>query len=120
MYPLDSGEAHHDKMRGHLVEHDSVFAELCGSLAVRAQIFVADDNVTYTDDRVMQDREELIVGIAQLLAAQAHGVPVDHVCGGEIGHHPAIAQHSFNHKNGVTAELYCHEDVEIEPTKEIV
>ena len=68
----------------------------------------------------MQNREELVVGIAQLLAAQTHGVAVDHVCGGEIGHHPTVAHHGFYHEDGVTAQLYGHEAVEIEPAEEIV
>lgn len=60
------------------------------------------------------------MGIVQLLAAQTHGVAVDHVRGGEIGHHPTVAQHGFDHEDGVTAQLYGHEAVEVEPAEEIV
>ena len=105
---------------GHLVEHHGVLPQLCGPLAVGAQVLVSDDDVAHAENRVVQNREELVVGIAQLLAAQTHGVPVHHVCGGEIGHHPTVAQHGFYHEDGVTAQLYGHEAVEIEPAEKVV
>ena len=120
VYPLDRGEAHHDKVRGHFVEHDGVLAQLCRTLAIRAQVLVSDDDVTNAENRVVQNREELVVGIAQLLAAQTHGVAVDHVRRGEVGGHPAVAHHGFYHEDGVTAQLYGHEAVEVEPAEEIV
>ena len=119
--PLDRGKAHHDQMRGHLVEHYGVLPQPCGPLAVWGRSFlVPDDYVSHTENRVVQNREELVVGIAQLLAAQTNGVPVHHVCGGEIGHHPTVAHHGFYHEDGVTAQLYGHEAVEIEPAEKVV
>ena len=119
VYPLDGGEAHHDKVWGHLVEHDGVLAQLCRTLAVRAQVFVAHDDVT-NDDGVMQDGEELVVSIMQFLAAQTHGGAGDHVRRGEVGDHPAVAQHRFDHEYGVAAKLYGHKAVKVEPAEEIV
>ena len=118
--PLHGGEAHHDQVRGHLVEHDGVLAQLCRALAVGAQVLVAHDDVAHAEDGVVQHGEKLVVRIAQLLAAQTHGVAVDHVRRGEVGHHPAVAQHGLDHQDRVAAELCGHEAVEIEPAEEII
>jgi len=39
--PLHGGEPHHDQVRGHLIEHDGVLAQLRRVLAVGAQVLVA-------------------------------------------------------------------------------
>ena len=118
--PLHGGEPHHDQVRGHLIEHDGVLAQLRRMLAVGAQVLVAYDDVTHAEDGVMQHGEKLVVCIAQLLAAQPHGVAVDHVRCGEIGHHPAVAQHGLDHQDRVAAKLCGHEAVEIQPAEEII
>ena len=89
-------------------------------LAVGAQVFIAHDDVAHAEDGVVQHGEKLVVRIAQLLAAQTHGVAVDHVRRGEVGHHPAVAQHGLDHQDRVAAELCGHEAVEIEPAEEII
>ena len=97
-----------------------VLAQLCRALAVGAQVFIAHDDVAHAEDGVVQHGEKLVVRIAQLLAAQTHGVAVDHVRRGEVGHHPAVAQHGLDHQDRVAAKLRGHEAVEIEPAEEII
>ncbi len=72
-------------------------------------------DLLHIDGGVMDQSKQLLVNIAQLLAPQTDGVPVDHVGGGEVGQHPAVAQHGSDQQDGVSAQRPADEAVAFEP-----